>query len=363
MSKWEDKYLKLKNGEFDGKIDELKDKLAKKTITREEYKEYEKLLRAKSNLGKVENVLGYKGKLEKDLEDLNRELMFRKNSASASKKLEELDTGLNIINIQISKVEKELKNPEIKEERKEELLAEREKLYKNRDANASEFAKQKEVLAGGLGRESKLKNLSEKELENNMTLLKTRISKCNMVAKNLLNGVSWDSINLKLDNWDKKFTKEKDKGEGQKPDKNEKTENDNPEKEEEQLKKEEFEEKHPRLTKIKKWFKKIFGKEEKMLPEPKPKEVEEPEDKKIEDEDKSFREYIREIAEKGMDRVKQEELKRKLDEMRKANREQEELKRKRDEKRKADRRAKARGFGQANADRSGSRNKSDGEER
>ncbi len=41
-------------------------------------------------------------------------------------------------------------------------------------------------------------------------MLKTRMSKCNMVAKNLLNGASWDTINLKLDNWDKKFTKKKD---------------------------------------------------------------------------------------------------------------------------------------------------------
>lgn len=296
MSKWEDKYSKLKNGECDRRIDELKDKLAKKTITREEYKEYEKLLRAKSNLGKVENVLGYKGKLEKDLEDLNRELTFRKNSASASIKIEELNTGLNVINIQISNVEKELKNPEIKEERKKELLAKRKELYESRDANASEFAKQQNVLEKELGRKSKLKDLSEKELENNMTLLKTKISKCNMVAKNLLNGASWDTINLKLDNWDKnkKFTKKKD----EKNNENAKIENGNSEKGENNLKQKNifanifqkdksekfderdiisdsnaetynknkqlmFEKEHPRLAKIQEWLKKCLGKKKK----------------------------------------------------------------------------------------------------
>lgn len=41
MNKWEDKYEKLKNGEFDARIDELKDKANNKTATKEEYKEYE----------------------------------------------------------------------------------------------------------------------------------------------------------------------------------------------------------------------------------------------------------------------------------------------------------------------------------
>lgn len=50
MSKWEDKYEKLKNLEFDARIDELKEKKSNKTATREEYKEYEKLSKAKNNL-------------------------------------------------------------------------------------------------------------------------------------------------------------------------------------------------------------------------------------------------------------------------------------------------------------------------
>ena len=57
MNKQEDKYSKLKNGEFDARIDELKDKANNKTATKEEYKEYEKLSKSKNNLGKVENVL------------------------------------------------------------------------------------------------------------------------------------------------------------------------------------------------------------------------------------------------------------------------------------------------------------------
>lgn len=35
------------------------------------------------------------------------------------------------------------------------------------------------------------------------------MSKCNMVAKNLLNGASWDTIDLKLDNWDKSIQRKR----------------------------------------------------------------------------------------------------------------------------------------------------------
>lgn len=76
MNKWEDKYEKLKNGEFDARIDELKDKANNKTATKEEYKEYEKLSKSKNNLGKVENVLEYREKLKEELNELKQEKML-----------------------------------------------------------------------------------------------------------------------------------------------------------------------------------------------------------------------------------------------------------------------------------------------
>lgn len=92
MNKWEDKYSKLKNGEFDARIDELKDKANNKTATKEEYKEYEKLSKSKNNLGKVENVLEYREKLKEELNELKQEVETRKDAVLAnqeSKKLEE----------------------------------------------------------------------------------------------------------------------------------------------------------------------------------------------------------------------------------------------------------------------------------
>lgn len=388
MSKWEDKYEKLKNGEFDARIDELKEKKSNKTATREEYKEYEKLSKAKNNLGKVENVLEYREKLKEDLKDLKQEIEIRRDAVLANLESRELEEELAKITEEIIKTEKELKNPEIQEDRKNELLAKREELYGKRDENNSKYAKAQKALEGEFNREGELKDLSKKEIEDKALLLKTRMSKCNMVAKNLLNGASWDTINLKLDNWDKdkRFTRKKD----EKSVENTKNENSNLEKEvsgnaslenkSEELDERDlfsdskseaynknkqlmFEKKHPRLAKIQSWFKKMFGKEEKMLPEPEEKGKSEKikaasalnktEESKEQDEDKSFREYIKAVAEKGMDGVsmeekvaKQEKAERKLAEMRKANRA-----------------AEAEKFGQDYAEKSDYRNKDDGEER
>lgn len=376
----------------------MKDKANNKTATKEEYKEYEKLSKSKNNLGKVENVLEYREKLKEELNELKQEVETRKDAILANQESKKLEEELVKITEEIIKTEKELKDPEIKEDRKNELLAKREKLYGKRDENNSRYAKAQKALEGEFSREGELKNLSKKEIEDKALLLKTRMSKCNMVAKNLLNGASWDTIDLKLDNWDKKYTKKKDEKQAEKA----KIENGNSGKEEQQqLETDElfanvfpedkpedfddrdiisdsnaeeynknkqlmFEKKHPRLAKIKRWFNRILGKEEKMLPEPEEKQelgksekikaasaLNKTEESKEQDEDKSFREYIKAVAEKGMDGVsmeekvaKQEKAERKLAEMRKANRA-----------------AEAEKFGQDYAEKSDYRNKDDGEER
>ena len=212
MSKWEEKYEKLKNGEFDARIEELKQKKDNKTSTKEEYKEYEKLLKSKSNLRKVENVLEYRETLKKELKDLVKEIEIRKETFETNKKSEKIEEELNKITEEIIKTEKELKNPKLEEDKRKELRAKREALYGKRDENNYKYVENQKLLEKKLNREGSLKDLSKKEIEDKGILLITRISKCNMVAKNLLNGASWETINLKLDNWDKdkRYTRKKD---------------------------------------------------------------------------------------------------------------------------------------------------------
>lgn len=396
MSKWEDKYEKLRNGDFDDRIAELAEKRENKSATREEYKEYEKLSKAKQNLGKIDNVLEYREKLKKELEETKKEIKTRKEFGLINQESQKLEEELNKITNEIIETEKELKNPELNEDKKKELLKKREELYGKRDANNSKYAKNQNLLEDNINRKGELKDLSKEEIEDKGLLLKTRISKCNMVAKNLLNGASWDTIDLKLDNWDKKYTRNKD-------DKNiikAKPENENitaraEEKKEvnEELGETEemdvfsdsnaeaykrnkqlmFEKKHPRLARIQNWFKKVFKKEDKLLTDgSEEQEIVQSEKikaarklnrskenkEKVENvektvEDKSFKEYIKVVAEKGVEgaskeeaTIREEQAKKKLEEMRKANRE-----------------AEANKFGKDYADKSDYRNKDNSKER
>lgn len=371
MKKWEERYDKLKNGEFDARIDELKEKHDNKSITKEEYKEYQKLLKSKENLGKIDNVLEYKEQLKEELKNLELESKLRGNAVEASEETQRLEEELGKITEEIIETENKLKDPELKEHEREALSAKRDELYARRDDNNAKYAQNQKVLEKSLNRKDELKNLSEEEIKDKETLLKSRISKCNMVAKNLLNGASWDTIDLKLDSWNKLTNK------GEKLSKKEnsvneinRTENNemedifsSQEKEEEFKKlkaKEEkaakFAEKHPRLAKIGNWFRKVL-KKEKSLPELAAaddvvKTTENKEEKEI-DSDKDFKEYIKVVAEKGIDGVKAEQ---------KANRQQE-LKEKLEQMRAANRAAEAEKFGQEYADKSDFRTNNDDEGR
>ena len=50
-------------------------------------------------------------------------------------------------------------------------------------------------------------NINKDAVEKELFDVSTKISKCNFVANNLMRGLSWDDIEIKLDGWeDRKFT-------------------------------------------------------------------------------------------------------------------------------------------------------------
>lgn len=83
-------------------------------------------------MGKVENVLEYREKLKEDLKDLKQEIEIRRDAVLANLESRELEEELAKITEEIIKTEKELKNPEIQEDRKNELLA-KEKNYMEKE--------------------------------------------------------------------------------------------------------------------------------------------------------------------------------------------------------------------------------------
>ncbi|MBQ2916887.1 MAG: hypothetical protein IJE59_01720 [Clostridia bacterium] len=363
MKKWEEKFEKLINGEFDDRIDELKQKVEEKKANREEYSEYQKLSKSKENVKKVENIIEYRDKVNGQLEEVKKELQIIENLKKANEGNKKLEEDMKKIESDLEKVNSELKNKKLDPKKIAELETKKAEILAKRDDNNKKYVENQKLLKTGLNRNDKLAGYSKEKLEQIKLVLSSRVSKCNMVAKSLVNGLSWDSIDLKLDNWqDRKLTNK-----GEKLSRKEKTDNvqskdgenidiisseENYRKNEELRKKKEqkteFENKHPRLAKIGNWFKNIF-KKDKMLPPAKDEKTDEKTDKDLIIKDESFKEFIKVVADKGLDGIEQEKklakqqnAKEKLAELRKANRANE-----------------AKKFGQNYADKSDYRNKDD----
>ena len=99
---WEIEYEKYKSTDTQVKLEELKNKLDAKTITRQEYDEYQKMLKVIDNLPKVENVIEYMEKLDQDLSVLKEEIRAREEQRQIEEKRikpenleKELEANLN----------------------------------------------------------------------------------------------------------------------------------------------------------------------------------------------------------------------------------------------------------------------------
>lgn len=363
MSKWEDKYNQYKDGGIDNVISEL---TSKGISTKEEKKEYRKLTKIKEKMSQIENIIEYREKLKAELAEFKKEDSAREKLDKASKRREELSKEIEGYQKRYEEIVKELRNSKLEPDEKSKLEDEKNKINTKMPKAQDEMDKQEEILKSGLGKKREKVDLSKEEIEAKKIETQTKISKCNLVAKNLLNGLNWEQIDIKLDNWkDKKFTSKDDKLakdiESTKKARQERVEEFKKDKDTEEMvdlmdfatKHKDidsvysekldynkpaltFAHKHPRLAKIGEFFKGLkdrFSREKDEEIDIEEMKEEKPDIEHTKKEEKSFREYIKEIAEKGINGVEAEEkaarqkaAKEKLEKMRKANRETEEKK-------------------------------------
>lgn len=329
MRKWEIKYNELKNGNLDQDIQQLKQKVEQKSATREEYKEYNKLLKIKDNMPKIANILEYKGKIsediakiEKELETLKKSEYFNENSEKLSKASKAIDIKMNMISEEKLNVQKQLKNTKLTKEQREELLNKSKELDKEMDDNNQKYVKLQSILEGKNRVESQVPAESREELENRKNELLQKRSKCNLVGRNLVEGLSWNSIEMNLDKWkDKTFTAKKAQTKDAETVET-KTEGTRAE---ETYAEEEQEENLPAKVgiftkmknKISSLVKKIFkSRNKEKTVETDNAEVTKPEESEKTERD-DFTKYLREVAEKGYKEVNKEKAMKRLEELKK----------------------------------------------
>lgn len=321
MKKWEEKYANIKSGELNTRINELQDKLDKKTITREEYKELEKSKRIRENVPKIENILEYKAKLDMQLQELKDEESKRKALEESRKEEKFLESELKGLKLRKDAIENKLRGKNISDAERTTLQAElgniKDKISKNQEA----FSKNWEKRESAENSKGKLANTSTEEIIARKMNISAKISKCNMICGRLVAGDAWKLIDLKLEQWqDRKLTAKKgtanklrDASEANKAEKS--AGNDLKNKVntgKELVEVTEFEQKHPRLAKIRNLFRKI-GKsiKERFKSGNDEKEV----DKKELNEKDEFRKYIKVVAEKGMRQADKDKLEAKRKEL------------------------------------------------
>ena len=224
---WEIQYEKYKTSEMKTKFEELKDKFERKTITREENAEYQKMKKVMGNLPKVDNIKEYMDKLESDLTALKEEYRARKQEeqkAQGEISYENLDKEINQNLEEQDKLlaKRKENNKQIAQSTDKEEIArlkaentdidqELSKLKFQAAQNNKAFIETQEKNAQKATApkltKAYLAKYSDEDLRTKCFEISTMLSKCNMIASNLMKGLSIDAIQVKLEGWkERKFT-------------------------------------------------------------------------------------------------------------------------------------------------------------
>ena len=217
--RWEKWYENFKSPNVQARLEELKTKVENKTISKDEYVEYQNMQKIMSNIPKVDNIIDFIDKLETELETLKDEYNKRESKLHEIgidglekeielnlKQQEELLEKRKTINKKIEQTDDKEEIAKLEAE-KEDIDQDLSKLKFQANENNKKFAEVKSKEAKNVNNKNELSKYSNEELRTRCFKVSSMISKCNMVATNLMKGLSIDSIKVKLEGWkDKKFT-------------------------------------------------------------------------------------------------------------------------------------------------------------
>ena len=212
--KWERDYEEYSNStELDEKISFLEyaqeNNGLNNGLNKEEYKELKKLIAIKENLPKVKNILELKDQLLAQKEEIQKEIAERQKLAKINAECQKLDEEMKKLEEEKVTLEEGLKNnPEKKAEIQGKLKANQAKINQNN----KDFGDKQEILLkhkrqedenAKQGKENKFKGKSTEELQNEVLQISSNISKCNLACNKLMQGYSWQSVEVALDKYEK----------------------------------------------------------------------------------------------------------------------------------------------------------------
>ena len=382
--KWEIQFEEYQNGGLDKKLEELKTKYDNKEIDIKTYmKEQKRVDKIKANLPKIEHLAELREELKDLRNEIENEVLLRAIENKKHMEMEKLDTVKDDLMLKVQETEQKLKQPGLDDKDKKFYEVELTNYKRELRNNNNRYIKLSSEIKP---RASQISKMSEQDLKQNYRKICMKLSRNNFFAKRLIKGYNIESIKEEDKNIDwssgkysidmkKLVAKGKEaekmkalKEANKKPDKaleaqseqdsgkaihesGDKTDT----KKDEMVVVSEFEQKHPRLAKIKNFLANIKNKiinykeelKEELKEEPK-KEQKGDEVDKIEGKEKKeekapvnkHKDFVRrlkdmygydiaEVAEKGMDGVRDERMsnaKKRLEENKRRVEEYEEIK-------------------------------------
>lgn len=194
-NKWREEFEAWEDGRKDKRLDELENKYNNKTITREENDEYQKMLKIDKNIEKVEHISDYIDRLSDLKEQIIKEISARRQrnggegekAQEATKKLEE---ELPKLLEEDEKLSKQLKNPNLSKEEKEEISKKRQEIKDKISQNNAKYSKYTGIIAKSEKQKQKevFSEMGDKELFDNAVKVSAKISVANLYAKQLMDG-------------------------------------------------------------------------------------------------------------------------------------------------------------------------------
>ncbi len=212
--KWEKEYLEYAMGIKNEIIEQLKEKMDAKTINKDEFKEYQKMEKVKGNVSKVANVIELRDNIQEKQDKLREEIEKRDTQNKATEKntaeQAKLDKELEKLKEEEIAIRSQLKNKDLKPEDRAKLQDKQKENLSKLNENSIKFAKLAVKSEPKVDKE--FADMSLADLKAYSFVLGTKLSKCYMAGKQLMEGRDFDNIfeNVKTLN-SKKYT-EKQQG-------------------------------------------------------------------------------------------------------------------------------------------------------
>lgn len=204
--KWERDYENYANStELNERIEALTELTNGKVAFKEEYKELKQLTAIKANLPKVKNILELREKLEGQRLEIKAYIDRQESISKIDKTLLSLEAEMTELETAQTVLEEKLKSPNLSEEEKAKIQKEIEENKAKKQANNVKFGDCHEELEKynkqGKSQEQ-FKDMAIDDVKNQYTQISMNISKCNLACNKLMSGYSWQSVEVAIDKYE-----------------------------------------------------------------------------------------------------------------------------------------------------------------